>query len=248
MIILHGAGAGFGLPEISPYVTKAEVQLQMAGLSYQKTQAMPDQSPKGQIPFIRDGAEVIADSTFIRAYLEEKYSFDLDEGLSPRQRAEAWAIERMLENHFSWAVAYTRWLLPENFAKGPAHFFDFAPEEAREALRAEVVSRVTDTVRAVGIGRHTHDEIIALGDRSLLALSELLGRQRYLFGDRPVGVDATAFGLLAAVLTPFFPSQLRDRVLEYPNLVAYVERMMRLHYPDHAWPGQRSAVHVEKVD
>ena len=31
MIILYGAGPGFGLPEISPYVTKTEVQLQLAG-------------------------------------------------------------------------------------------------------------------------------------------------------------------------------------------------------------------------
>ena len=36
MIILYGAGEGFGLPEISPYVTKTEVQLRMAGLPYEK--------------------------------------------------------------------------------------------------------------------------------------------------------------------------------------------------------------------
>ena len=248
MIILHGAGPGFGLPEISPYVTKAEVQLQMAGLHYEKKLSSPDRSPKGQIPFIEDGADVIADSTFIRAHLEQKYDFDLDDGLSPRQRAEAWAIERMLENHFSWAVAYTRWLMPENFAKGPAHFFDHAPDDVREALRAEVLTRVSDTVRAVGIGRHSHEEIIALGDRSLLALSELLADRRYLFGERPVGVDATAFALLAGILTPFFESPLRDAAREYVNLVAYVERMMGLHFPDHCWPSRGSAVHVEQVD
>ena len=32
MITLFGFGAGFGLPEISPYVTKTEVQLKMAGI------------------------------------------------------------------------------------------------------------------------------------------------------------------------------------------------------------------------
>ena len=34
MITLFGFGAGFGLPEMSPFVTKTEVQLRMAGLPY----------------------------------------------------------------------------------------------------------------------------------------------------------------------------------------------------------------------
>ena len=55
MIVLYGFGAGFGLPEISPFVTKTEVQLKMAGLSYRKEKAMPPSSPKGQLPYIRDG-------------------------------------------------------------------------------------------------------------------------------------------------------------------------------------------------
>ena len=47
MITLYGFGAGFGLPEISPFVTKAEVQLKMAGLVYRKHRAMPSDSAKG---------------------------------------------------------------------------------------------------------------------------------------------------------------------------------------------------------
>ena len=70
MITLYGFGAGFGLPEISPFVTKTEVQLKMAGLAYRKERAMPPASPKGQLPYIVDDAESIADSTFIRAHIE----------------------------------------------------------------------------------------------------------------------------------------------------------------------------------
>ena len=57
MITLYGFGAGFGLPEISPFVTKTEVQLKMAGLAYRKERAMPPASPKGQLPYIEDDAE-----------------------------------------------------------------------------------------------------------------------------------------------------------------------------------------------
>ena len=57
MITLYGFGEGFGLPEISPFVTKTEVQLKMAGLAYRKEKARPPASPKGQLPYIVDDAE-----------------------------------------------------------------------------------------------------------------------------------------------------------------------------------------------
>ena len=132
MITLYGFGAGFGLPEISPFVTKTEVQLKMAGLAYRKEKAKPPASPKGQLPYIVDDAETIADSTFIRAHLEAKYGFDFDAPLSLQARAQAWAFERMIEHHVYWALVGARWVDGDNFAKGPAHFFDSAPLHLRE--------------------------------------------------------------------------------------------------------------------
>ena len=98
MITLYGFGAGFGLPEISPFVTKTEIQLKMAGLAYRKEKAKPPASPKGQLPYIVDEAETIADSTFIRAHLEAKYGFDFDAPLSLQARAQAWAFERRVRD------------------------------------------------------------------------------------------------------------------------------------------------------
>ena len=57
MITLYGFGPGFGLPEKSPFVTKTEVQMKMAGLAYRKEKAMPPASPKGQLPYIVDDEE-----------------------------------------------------------------------------------------------------------------------------------------------------------------------------------------------
>jgi glutathione S-transferase len=235
MIILYGGGPNFGLPEISPFVTKAEVQLKMAGLAYRKERARPFESPKGQLPFIEDDSERIADSTFIRAHIERKYGIDLDEGLNSRERAEAWAIERMIENHFGFAIGYTRFFLPENFAKGPAHFVDYAPEDQRGALREQLLANVALNFRAVGILRHKAEEIEWLGARSLDALSNLLADKPYLMGDRATAVDAVGFGMLAGLLTPFFESNLRRRAMRYENLVAYVDRMMGAFYPEFDW-------------
>src|ERR1700744_2881964 len=86
MITLFGFGAGFGLPEISPFVTKTEGQLKMSGLAFRKERAMPPASPKGQLPYIEDDGERIADSTFIPAHIERKYGFDFDAGLDREVR------------------------------------------------------------------------------------------------------------------------------------------------------------------
>ncbi|MGA7809004.1 glutathione S-transferase family protein [Bradyrhizobium sp.] len=242
MITLYGFGAGFGLPEISPFVAKTEVQLKMAGLAYRKQKAMPPASPKGQLPFIDDEGQSIADSTFIRAHFEAKYGFDFDAGLDRRQRAQAWAFERMIEHHVYWAMIGARWVDPDNFARGPAHFFDGAPDDRREKLREDAQFRVAENYLLSGLGRHAPDDDVELAARSLFALSVQLADQPYLMGEKPCGTDATAFGALAGILTPFFDSKLRARAEQFSNLTAYVDRMMQHYYPEFAWtPLQQAA-------
>src|SRR6478672_9768843 len=241
MITLYGFGPGFGLPEISPFVTKTEVQLKMAALDYCKDRATPAASPKGQLPYIVDEGERIADSTFIRAHIEGKYGFDFDAGLSLAERAQAWAFERMIEHHVYWALVGARWVDPVNFAKGPAHFFDGAPEHSREKLREDAQFRVAENYLLSGLGRHAPDDDVDLAVRSLFALSVQLGDKAYLMGNKPCGVDATAFGALAGILTPFFESKLRERAEEFANLTAYVDRMMGEYYPEFAWSKLRKA-------
>src|SRR6476661_2469468 len=120
MITLYSFGPGFGLPDPSPFVTKAEVLLKMAKLPYRIDTSGFKKAPKGKLPYIDDDGETIADSTFIRWHLEKKYKIDFDRGLSPEQRAIAWAFEKMLEEHLYWAVVHARWMDDVNFAKGPA--------------------------------------------------------------------------------------------------------------------------------
>jgi glutathione S-transferase len=234
-ITLYGCAPAFDLPDPSPFVTKTEVQLQMAHLPYRKVFAIPPEAPKGKLPYIDDAGEVVCDSTFIRAHLERKYALDLDAGLDTRQRAEAWAVERLLEDHLYWAMVWFRWVDPDNFARGPAHFVDRAPEETRQQLRENMQAAKRNELHAHGLGRHSREQIAELGTRSIDALAVLLGERDYLFGDRPHAVDAIGFGVLAAVLTPFFDTPLRTAAERHPNLVAYVARMMRVYYPAHAW-------------
>src|SRR4051812_109770 len=107
MIKLYGFGSYLGMPDGSPFVMKAEILLRMAGLAYEKnTTATPEQGPKGKLPFLVDAGEMVADTTFIRAHIERKYGFDFNRGLDKTERAEAWAIERMIEDHLYWCCLH----------------------------------------------------------------------------------------------------------------------------------------------
>ena len=134
-----------------------------------------------------------------------------------------------------------RWSDPDNFAKGPAHFFDGAPEHMREKLREDAQFRVAENYLISGLGRHAPDDDVDLAVRSLFALSVQLGNKPYLMGDTPCGTDATAFAALAGILTPFFDSPLRQRAEKFDNLAAYVDRLMRQYYPEFAWEQQQQA-------
>jgi glutathione S-transferase len=147
----------------------------------------------------------------------------------------------MIEHHVYWALVGARWVDPDNFAKGPTHFFDGAPEHLRDKLREDAQFRVAENYLLSGLGRHAPDDDIDLAVRSLLALSVQLGDRPYLMEEQPCGMDATAFGALAGILTPFFDSKLREKAEEFGNLTDYVDRMTLQYYPDFAWTAQPQA-------
>jgi hypothetical protein len=162
MITLYAFGPMWGLPDPSPFVIKTQVQLKMADLPYAFEHAGPAQAPKGKLPFIVDDGETVADSTFIRDHLERKYGLDFDADLTAIQRAQAWALERMLEDHLYWAIVNSRWADDANFALGPAEFFAGAPEGVREGGR----QRVIQNLHGQGFGRHRVEEVGDLAGRS----------------------------------------------------------------------------------
>jgi Glutathione S-transferase N-terminal domain len=130
MITLYAFGPAAGLPDFSPFVTKAEVLLKMSGLPYGTDTTGFRKAPKGKLPYIVDDGEIVADSTF-RWHLEHKYRVDFDIGLTPEQRAIAWAFEKTAEDNLYWVMVDLRWTDDENFAHGAGHFFKAVPALVR---------------------------------------------------------------------------------------------------------------------
>jgi glutathione S-transferase len=234
MITLYAFGSNFGLPDPSPFVMKTEIHLKMAKLGYHREEGAPQGAPKGKLPYIDDDGVIVADSVFIRDYLEKTYVFDFDAGLNDSQRALAWTVERMIEDHLYWIMVHARWADEDNFAKGPAHFFDQAPEAMRETIRQQGRQNVISILHGQGIGRHSVEEIGDIAERSFAALAKILGDKPYLTGERPCGTDASVFGIVAGALTPLFDTPVRAAAGRHANLVAYRDRMLERYYPEYA--------------
>ena len=234
MIKLHTFGPQFGLPDPSPFVMKAEMLLKLSGLPYETTTRGFRGAPKGKLPYIRDGETLVADSTLIRLYLEQKYQVDFDRALATQARGVGWSVEKMLEDHMYWIIVYWRWLKPENFNRGPAMFFKRAPAPIRPLAKWFVLRRLRGTLHRHGIGRHTEAETTTMAARGIDALAQILGDNRYFLGGQPCGADATVFAFVAGTLTPVFNSPVRDKMAATANLVAYHDRMMKEFFPTFA--------------
>jgi glutathione S-transferase len=232
MITLYTFGPAFGLPDPSPFVTKAEVLLKMAGLAYRINNTGFRRAPKGKLPYIDDDGERIADSTFIRWHLENKYHIDFEKGLSAEQRAVGWAFEKMAEDHLYWALVEARWLDETNFTKGPREFFRKIPAPVRPLLIAFIRRQLKRTLYGQGMGRHNRAEIVALGTRSIVAIAEFLGTKPFFMGSEPTGIDATIFAFVAGTLCPHFDTPLRTAAECHDNLRRYIGRITARYYPD----------------
>lgn len=232
MMTLYGFGPAFGLPDPSPFVTKAELLLKWAQVPYQVNCRGFLKAPKGKLPYIEDQQVRVPDSTFIRWHIEKKYGIDFDAGLSEADRSIAWSVEKMLEDHLYWAMLYYRWCDEDNYQKGPAQFFRNIPWPIRGLVERHVRRKMRAYLQAQGMGRHTEQEIQALAAKGFSSLAALLGNKRYLMGDLRCGADATLAAFIAGALCPRFASPIRSLAEQHANLVAYSARMMQENFPE----------------
>jgi glutathione S-transferase len=231
MIKVHQFAPAFGLPNASPFCMKLETYLRMAGLPFELVNdGNVMRAPKGKLPFIDDGGTLLADTHFIIEYLKQRYGDPLDADLGARDRALATAFERLIEEDLYWALVHSRWVLDAGWKKTRAAFFGalpvplrwLLPPLARRGLRAEL--------RGHGMGRHSADEIFAIGRRDVDALADFLADKPFMLGERPRSLDASAHAFLANLLWAPVDSPLQRHARARPALEAYCQRMKARYY------------------
>eukprot|EP00435_Cladocopium_sp_Y103_P077759 s1_g1498.t1 len=210
--------------------------LRMAGVGHERIEVdNPAKGPKGKLPFIEDNGLVLGDTALILEHLKKTRGVDLDRHLSPLQKAQSHALQRMLEERLYWATVYSRWMEPANAKVEDEIFFADIPWPIRGFITRQAHKTVEAALHHHGLGRHSREEIYGFGLADISALSQVLGDQEFLFGARPSVADATAFGMLINIVGPDIPSPLKDAVAGSPTLMSYVTRMQALF--DGAAPG-----------
>ncbi|MDP2368562.1 glutathione S-transferase family protein [Rhodoferax sp.] len=234
MIKLYQFDPAFGLPNASPFCMKLETYLRMAQLPFEIPAASLSalgKAPKGKMPYIDDGGKIVADTTFIIDHLKATYGDPLDGWLSTEQRAVALAFQRLIEENLYWAVVHTRWIEPQGWVKTKAAFFAALPVPLKWVVPTLARRGLVKELHGHGMGRHSENEIHAIGQRDITALADYLGEKPYFMGEQPCALDATVYAFVANLLWAPVESVLKQHALQYPKLEAYCARMRSRYYP-----------------
>lgn len=225
MIVLHTLIGTPRLESFSPFCMKVETYLKAQGIDYESKAGDPRTAPKGKLPFIEDGGTRIADSGAIIDYLEAKADEPMDAGLDTASRAKAHVIRRTLEESLYFVTLWSRWVDDEGWETFRPYLAQALPAAVRWFLPAILRGKVKGQLNGQGTGRHSRDEIYALGKADIDAISALLGDAPYLLGDRVRTIDLSAYGFLANILFWEKDTPLSAALRATPNLEAYVKRI-----------------------
>lgn len=231
MIKLYQFAPAFGLANASPFCMKMETYLRMADIPYELVNSGDVlKAPKRKLPYINDGGTVVADTTFIIEHLKGRYGDPLDASLSPPDRALATAFQRLLEENLYWAVVHTRWVQEDGWALTKPAFFGALPVPLRWIVPPLARRGMLSEMRGHGMGRHSPQEIHAIGCRDVTAVADFLADKPYMLGEQPTSLDATTYAFLANLLWAPVDSPIRHHAQGRPNLEAYCQRMKARYY------------------
>lgn len=211
---------------ISPFGLKLEAWLRLADIPYTvEPSTSLSKAPKGKLPYIRDDGRLIGDSTLIIEHLKATRGINPDAGLSAREQAEALALQRLFEEHFYFALVYSRWIDDAGWATLAPAFFGRLPFPINRIAGGRLRGRIQRMLHAQGLGRHRPGEIYAMARQDLQAVADYLGDRPFLMGEQLTTIDAIAYAFLASVLYVPFETDLKRITEDFPTLVTYCEAM-----------------------
>ena len=226
MITLYQFRDSWGL-QPSPFCLKMATWLRMAGVPYHpKATVALSKAPTGKLPYIEtEDGRTIGDSGIIVDHLTRTAGVTIDDGLSDEQKAVATALTRLLEDHLYFIGVYFRWVDDDSWAVVRPAFFGRMPQPLKSIVPGLLRRRARRMLWAQGLGRHSREQLVAMGTADLQAIATVLGDKPFLLDDNARSVDAVAYGLLANLAYPPVESPMKHALHRIPALVAYCDRI-----------------------
>lgn len=224
--------SAWGLPCISPFVTKVVFYMRMTGIPFvlqrQDLHTLDHDSPTGKLPYIVDAqGQKIGDSNRIIAELKACHGDPLDADATPAERAGMHAWTRMIDEHLYWtAIVQSRWRDTRNWNRYLDTIAgDDCLSEDEERFLQDFRFRILSEFMHGGWGRLQSAEIGARARADIDALSDALGEQSFLMGQKPRSLDATLYSILRHIIDSPFESEVRAHAASKRNLACYMQRM-----------------------
>ena len=218
--------ADWGLPAGGPFDLKLLAWLNLAGIPYEQVfQDDPRKGPKGKNPWIELDGERIGDTETIIDLLGKRFGVDLDEGLTPEQRAVGHAWRRTFEEHFHQVLEWELFLHPAGAAHMKGSMEAKMPPVIGTLVFSMMRSHFRKQLHARGLARHSPDIIAAKGCSDVDELAAFLDDRDYLVADRTTSFDAAVFGLLAPMVYWPMKTPVAQHARSVPSIRAYVDRM-----------------------
>lgn len=197
--------------ELSHYCEKVRLILDYKGLPYRKIEVTPGigqldlyrMSGQRQVPVLKDGTEVIADSTAIARYLEQRYPERPMIPAEPKQRALCFLMEEWADESIGLNA---RKVMLGAFSQNPAFRKAWLPSSTPDFLKTLVESVPREALDVLGLGTGFGPDAIKAArqamQQNLESLSVLLQDSSYLLGDEPTLADFAVAGLTMYVKFP----------------------------------------------
>jgi glutathione S-transferase len=193
---------------VSPYAAKVRAILKFKSLEFQERVVHPLRrgdlrrlSGQEAVPVLVDGADVVADSTRIAQFLDEKYP---EKPILPRDaglRARALLAEDWADEALPAAIQPVRWVLPVNAERTAAKFRSAYPPGRADDVAFAVVRRVLqfDERRKFGTrgGRLPASVIQVRLAQAMDLLDAALVETGWLAGPDPTVADFAAWGFVS---------------------------------------------------
>ena len=206
------------IPSPLPACIKVETYCRMMKIPYENVyKTGTDQ----KLPYLEYQGETKKHN--LLSFLNSKFEVDADANLSDKDKACSRAFQCMAEENTFWSLMYYRWV--DNFAETKKYFkgLDVVRKNVRPKLDQ---GKCVKCLEAHEIGKHNKEEIYAIGEKDLRALSAFLDDKEFFMGSDPSTIDCTMFGLLSCLLHTADSSPLAKVVKEdLKNLVDFCDRM-----------------------